>query len=101
MPNGRTDIFEVKKERLLASIQILNEDEEIGSTFGQPIESVRLSDLEEQLIGHREETVAIEEQREKYYIIHVGDDFYKWVCVMQGSRLFPQIKQLHLDHQVS
>ena len=101
MPNGRTDIFEVEKEDFLIAIRTLNEDEEIGTTFGQPIEPVRLSDLEEQLLGHKEETVAIEEQREKYYIIHVGDDFYKWVCVMQGSRLFPQIKQLHLDHQVS
>ena len=45
--------------------------------------------------------VAIEEQREQYYIIHVGVDFYKWVCVMQESCLFSRIKQFHLDHKAS
>ena len=101
MPNGRTDIFEVGKEDFLTVLRTLKEDEEIGTTFGQPIEPVRLWDLKEQLLGHKEEMVAIEEQREQYYIIHVGDDFYKWVCVMQESCLFSRIKQFHLDHKVS
>ena len=100
MPNGRTDIFDVGKGDFLTAIRTLNDDGEIGTTFGPPIGPVSLSELEQQVLGHKEESIAIEEQREQCYIIHVGDDFYKWVCVMQESRLFPQIKQLHHDHKM-
>ncbi len=100
MPNGRTDIFEVKKDGFLFSIRALEGDEAIGVTFGDGEKHVHLSELEKRVIGHENETIEIEEQRNDYYIIRAGDDFYGWVCVTKESRLFSRIKQLHLSYRL-
>ncbi|SJM95948.1 hypothetical protein CRENPOLYSF1_810005 [Crenothrix polyspora] len=97
MPNGRTDIFQVKKEDFLVSIEMLNKNEEIGITCEPQMQPVYLSELEERVLGYEKESVVIEEQHKEYYIIHVGNNIHNWVCVTKESQLFPLIKQLRFS----
>jgi hypothetical protein len=103
MPNGRSGGFPIATVELKRLVRETADSESFGTlmSFTDPSkprnESVKATEILRLVSECTQESVAIEEQDQTSYIIHLSNDPVVWVLVGPNSPAFDGLKQYH-DH---
>ncbi len=109
MPNGMSGCFKLSKRELSEQLVSLVPRQEIGyslrprSAQGErqvparnPADAARVLEMLEEFKG---DDIFVEEQDQKYYVIHLDSDDHvdgsKWVMVRDTSPLFAFLRERH------
>ena len=101
MPNGRSDDFVVNRENLERILNALSPDAMVGKILTAQVD---VSAISQMLSTYPDDLIAVEEQYESWYIIHLEPigtyppNIEKWVMVSAESPLFEELRRQHHRH---